>query len=100
MVRDWEVATNYTILIEFYLGKVLYDYEKSYKGATPKVIFLQYKGPEEYTKLITRRKKRGGTEIDYSKTVGNIMADPGRITMAVKLINELKKAYNIKRIML
>jgi len=90
---------NLDFMIGYYIGPILFNYENSYRGALPKIYFINYKSdePKIYNKLIKYKIGFNVGKINYTTTLMNLLKDPGRFTSVIKLIKKCQANPLIKR---
>lgn len=89
-------------ILQYYLGNIIYDYEKCYKGADIQVKAINYiPTDKKYTQIINFKEgKANAGKMDYTRTYMNLIADPTYISHVTDLISKLlKDDENAKRIL-
>jgi len=90
---------NLHYLMTYYIGPILYEYYKSYKGKKPEIFMIKFFTEEKYHKLYRFKQGSNKGKINYTTTFLNILSDPKRILSVCSCIeDQLKKNY-IRRIL-
>jgi superfamily II DNA or RNA helicase len=92
---------NLHYLMDYYIGPILYEYFKSYKGCKPEIYMIKYvtNDKKKYNKLFKFKQGSNKGKINYTTTFLNMLSDPNRINSACKCIEEQYRKTHIKRIL-